>query len=185
MCIISFHLKQHPAYKLILIANRDEFYGRPTAKAHYWEDAPFLLAGRDLQAMGTWMGITKTGRLAALTNYRDPKATIDHPKSRGKIVSNYLTSTIAPKNYLHSLKEEAHRYNGFNLLVGSVDDLYFYNKAENTIQSLKPGTYSVSNASLNTPWPKVIKAKHTLQNYCLNNNNIDPKYCLNSWLTVL
>lgn len=173
MCIISFQVKNHPIYKLILLANRDEFYGRPTKKAHFWGDHPNLLAGRDLQAMGTWMGITKQGRIAALTNYRDPKSEKQFNKSRGDIVTSFLTSNILAEHFLSDLQDRRHEYDGFNLIVGTVDQLFYYSKQENDIVTITPGTYSVSNAALNTPWPKVEKARQTLEQYVKGVNEIE------------
>src|SRR5699024_4895365 len=125
MCIITFHLHQHPTYKLILLANRDEFYDRPTAPAYFWEDHPSTLAGRDLKAMGTWMGVTKQGRIAALTNYRNPSEEAVNKQSRGHIVRSFLTSDLSAKAFCQALQNERESYNGFNLLAGTPDQLYF------------------------------------------------------------
>ena len=105
MCLINFQLGAHPNYKLIVAANRDEFYGRPTASAHFWEDEPNLLAGRDLKGMGTWLGITKEGRFAALTNIRDPEENLNEKKSRGEILRNYLAGEMTPELFLEDLKK--------------------------------------------------------------------------------
>lgn len=172
MCIISFHLQEHPVYKFILVANRDEFYERPTAAAHFWEDMPDLLAGRDLKAMGTWLGITKQGRFAALTNYRDPKQVQDGKKSRGAILTEYLGGHQSPEDFLHMLQGEREQYNGFNLVVGDADHLTYYSQREDRMEPLKPGTYSVSNASLLTPWPKVEKARTILHDYVTQHNHL-------------
>lgn len=175
MCIISFHVHEHPTYKLVVIANRDEQYKRSTAQAHFWEDEPDILAGRDLEAMGTWMGITKQGRFAALTNYRNPNEQHPANMSRGHIVSSFLKSKGTPINFLKKLQQERHDYNGFNLIAGTVNELYFYSKQGNVIQPIEPGTYSVSNASLNTPWPKVVKARTRLESYLFKNDTVDPQ----------
>ena len=157
-------MQEHPIYKLILIANRDEQYKRSTQRAHFWEDSPDLFAGRDLQALGTWMGITKQGRFAALTNYRNPGEK-PAPASRGNLVASYLKENCSPETFLTQLQENRSAYKGFNLLIGSADTLYFYNKEENKVRTIEPGTHSVSNASLNTPWPKVVKARKRLHEY--------------------
>src|SRR5690625_670356 len=105
MCIITFHYKQHPNYKLIVVANRDEFYERPTEPAHFWEDEPNLLAGRDLKAFGTWLGMTKEKRFAALTNFRDIANERDDRKSRGEIVANFLKTDCSPRAFLQKLDQ--------------------------------------------------------------------------------
>src|SRR5690625_1257758 len=105
MCLINFQYKAHPNYKLIIAANRDEFYERPTAQAHFWKDYPQVLAGRDLKGMGTWLGITKEGRFAALTNIRDPEENLNEKKSRGEILRNYLAGEMTPELFLEDLKK--------------------------------------------------------------------------------
>lgn len=173
MCIITFHYQQHPRYKLIVAANRDEFYQRPTEAVHYWQDHPEVLAGRDLQAMGTWLGITKQGRFAALTNYRDPAEFHSQKRSRGAIVHNFLTGTMNAVDYLQVLEQEKDLYNGFNVVLGTVDELYYYSNKENIIRKIPPGTHSISNHLLNTPWPKVKRAKAMLANYVLQNEELE------------
>lgn len=175
MCIITFSYKEHPRYKLIVVANRDEFYARPTKAAHYWQDYPNVLAGRDLQAMGTWLGLTNDGRFAALTNYREIQKHDPHKKSRGDITTNFLTSSEDPTIYLKSLQKEKDSFNGFNVLVGPVDDLYYYSNEQNEIVKVPPGTHSISNHLLNTPWPKVEKAKQMFHSYIQTVDDIDPE----------
>lgn len=162
MCLILFAWKMHKNFPLILAANRDEFYERPTAPAAFWEDDPGLLAGRDLREGGTWLGITRKGRLAALTNYRDPSTLKDGAPSRGKLVSNFLRGRRAPAAYLHWLSTRAARYNGFGLLVGNLDELcYFSNRG--TQVPLLPGIHGISNHLLDTPWPKVERGKQAFR----------------------
>ncbi|KXH87065.1 NRDE family protein [Sporosarcina sp. HYO08] len=173
MCLITLHLKEHPIYKLIVAANRDEFYNRPTAPAHFWEDEPTILAGRDLLKGGTWLGVTKTGKFAALTNFRAPSEMMPKEKSRGEIVSNYLKNQIAPKDYLENIQKDQHLYPGFNILVGNPDDLYYYSNQLPTIEKVTPGTHALSNHLLNTPWPKALKSRSNLRNYVLANKSID------------
>lgn len=165
MCIINLHLQDHPTYKLIIAANRDEFLQRPTAPASFWEDAPHLLAGRDLEAMGTWLGITKQGRFAALTNYRNPKLESPNKKSRGDIVEQFLNRNDDPTEYLQQLRNNREQYNGFNVIVGTVDELFYYGNEQKEIIPLQHGTHGLSNHLLNTPWPKVQKAKKLLHDY--------------------
>ncbi|MDQ0216361.1 uncharacterized protein with NRDE domain [Oikeobacillus pervagus] len=165
MCLINLQFKQHPEYKLIIAANRDEFYRRPTKPVHFWEDHPDILAGRDLLQMGTWMGISKTGRFAALTNYRDPNEISEGKKSRGEIIRTFLLSKDHPKDFLFQLDKEKHHYPGFNVIAGTVDHLFYYGNRYGGIQEVQPGTHSLSNAFLNTPWPKVMRAKEHLANW--------------------
>lgn len=175
MCLINFHFKQHSNYKLIVAANRDEFYNRPTAQAHTWKDTPSIIAGRDLEKMGTWLGLTKNGRFAALTNYRDPAHMGASKNSRGALVSNFLKNDQTPQQYIHAIEQEKDRFNGFNLLLGTADSLMYYNNIENEAQHITPGTHSLSNHFLNTPWPKVEKGKSLLQNYIQQSEKIDPE----------
>ncbi|MGM8364776.1 NRDE family protein [Virgibacillus sp. W0181] len=173
MCLINFQFHEHPNYKLILTANRDEFYNRPTAAAHFWEDYPQILAGRDLQRMGTWLGITKTGRFAALTNYRDSSQKAISPRSRGDIVANYLKKDTAPAEYIASLQKHRQEYNGYNIIVGDPDQLFYYSNIENEVKQISPGTHGLSNHFLNTPWPKVIQGNKNLKSYTSVNQTID------------
>lgn len=150
-------------------------YRRPTKQLHFWEDHPNLLAGRDLEANGTWLGITKEGRFAALTNYRDVKYFhTKNKRSRGEIVTNYLTGSQTPEQYLQQLHDKSNQYNGFNVIVGNPDELYYYGNEQGEIVKIEPGTHSLSNHLLNTPWPKVERAKKHLANYVTKHETIDP-----------
>src|SRR5690625_6839453 len=127
MCIISFHFQDHPKYKLIVAANRDEFYQRPTKRAHYWDDEPNILAGRDLEANGTWLGMTKQGRFAALTNYRHVKYfNNDYKRSRGEIVAYFLKVTIGPKQYLEKLYDINVQFSVYNFIFCLSYELFSY-----------------------------------------------------------
>jgi uncharacterized protein with NRDE domain len=173
MCLIVFAYKSHPKYKFIFAANRDEFYDRPTKQADYWKDHPELLAGKDLQGGGTWMGITKQGRFAAVTNYRDPKNIKEDAPSRGMLTLDFLTDTVSAEKYYENIKPFLEDYNGFNLILGSVDELFYFSTHTKGIKKLDPGTYGLSNAALNTDWPKVKKSKDVLS-ILLKNNEIHP-----------
>lgn len=162
MCLILFAWDVHPEYELILAANRDEFYDRPTAPADWWHDAPDILAGRDLKAGGTWMGVTKTGRFAAITNFRDPTSTQVSAPSRGALVTDFLTGAHSPQHYLESIRSSGHRYNGFNLLVGDGSGLLCFSNRQGDVRKLGPGIYGLSNRFLDTPWPKVERGKDKL-----------------------
>lgn len=158
---------------MIIAANRDESYDRPTAPAHFWEDEPTILAGRDLLQMGTWLGITKQGRFAALTNYRGAKATKAGKISRGKIVSNFLASNATPPDYLEHLHQNKRKYEGFNVLLGNHERLYYYSNMEMKQRKLSSGTHGLSNHLLNTPWPKVSKGKQMLNHYVMGQKEIN------------
>ncbi|MBT2733429.1 NRDE family protein [Bacillus sp. ISL-7] len=159
MCLIVFAYRVHPVYKLLVAANRDEFYGRSTALAHYWEDRPDILAGRDLEKMGTWMGVTTSGRFAALTNYRDPKEVTEGKRSRGELVADALKHKGNIKDYMQSLVKKKDLYPGYNLLAGDGTELYYYSNKGQELQKVEPGIYGISNHLLNTEWPKVQKGK--------------------------
>jgi uncharacterized protein with NRDE domain len=162
MCLILFAYKVHPKYKLMVAANRDEFYQRPTAPVHFWEDDSEILAGRDLEKMGTWMGITKSGRFAALTNYRDPQEATEGKRSRGELVANALQYKGEIKEYMQSLVNNKDLYPGYNLLAGDGDELYYYSNVGQELKKITPGIYGVSNHLLNTEWPKVQAGKEGL-----------------------
>ncbi|AMQ05503.1 NRDE family protein [Sporosarcina psychrophila] len=173
MCLINFHYADHPMYKLIVAANRDEFYERPTASAEFWTDQPDILAGRDLLHMGTWLGITKSGRFAALTNYRDPGEANADKKTRGDIVTNFLAGNVSPEVFLETLKERKDDYAGFNILVGDADSLFYFSNKQPEIMEVSAGTHGLSNQFLNTAWPKVVKGRTTLRDYVLEHAIID------------
>jgi uncharacterized protein with NRDE domain len=172
MCLIIFAFQAHPRYKLILAANRDEYYRRPTAPAGWWEEARFLLAGKDLEAGGTWMGITKKGKIAALTNYRGSESPKKNPSSRGTLVRQYLLSNISGREYLEGLMAKSAQYNGFNLILGDMDNLCYYSNQQEKILRVPPGVHGLSNDSLDTPWPKVVKGKQKLEQQVLRQPEI-------------
>ena len=175
MCLLIFAFKVHPKYKLILAANRDEYYDRPTAPADYWNEAPHLLAGKDLRAGGTWFGITKHGKMAAITNYRDPASLKSNAPSRGKIVSNYLLGPDSPDAYLEKLAKEGDVYNGFNLILGEGEHLVWYSNRNGEPLNLSAGIYGLSNHLLDTPWPKVSLSKDALAEHISKKKEPSPK----------
>jgi uncharacterized protein with NRDE domain len=162
MCTLLLALKVHPRYPLVLAANRDEFYARPTAAAARWPDAPLLFAGRDLAQGGTWLGVTASGRIAALTNYREPRAIDRHDRSRGALVSEFLKGESSVQDYLGGLPETRLHYGGYNLIVGDTDGLSYYSNRSEGPLPLTPGIHGVSNHLLDTPWPKVVRGKQSL-----------------------
>lgn len=163
MCLILFAYKVHPNYPLILAANRDEFYDRPATPAHFWHSNANLLAGKDLQAGGTWMGMTRGGKFAALTNYREPKSLKPAAPSRGGIVLDFLLSSETTQNYLKKLANSQIPYNKFNLLIGSVSSLFYYSNVTQQVEQVTPGIHGLCNHLLDTPWPKVLKGKSGLR----------------------
>lgn len=167
MCIILFAWQEHPRYQLILAANRDEFYHRPSAPAHFWPEKPQVLAGQDLEQQGTWMGITTDGRFAALTNYRDPQSLRPNTVSRGKLVSEYLIGDEKPAQYMAKVEVTGNAYNGFNLLIGQLGsggELLYYSNRGDCINPVLPGVHGLSNHLLNTAWPKVERGVTGLRN---------------------
>lgn len=174
MCLIFFAVNQHPQYRLIVAANRDEFYLRPTEPMHFWRDEPTVLAGRDLQAEGTWLGLSKSGRFAFVTNYRDPANIRAEAPSRGRLVSDFLVSSGKPTEYLDALQQGGKQYNGFNLVVGDLTEVAYYSNYAEGPRVLAPGFYGLSNALLETPWPKLVNGKKKLLPL-LHAGTLDPK----------
>lgn len=167
MCLIVFAWQHKPDTPLVACANRDEFFARPTAPAHWWDNQPNIYAGRDLHAGGTWMGIANdnanNSRFASITNIRAPAEEKADAPSRGHLVSDYLSSAMSPKEYIDAIAATSDNYNGFNLLIGDRDTLiWFSNRGHHKTgngQPLKPGIYALSNALLDDPWPKVTKTR--------------------------
>ncbi|MEQ8425821.1 MAG: NRDE family protein, partial [Cyclobacteriaceae bacterium] len=176
MCLIFISIDNHPKYKLVVAANRDEFYKRRTAPASFWEDHPEVVGGRDLEAQGTWMAMTTSGRVGMVTNYRDLSNIDPEAPSRGKLVTDYLFNGSHPDAYLKELHESAHEYNGFNLVIGNHEELYYYSNYQSKIVRLSSGFYGLSNHLLDTPWPKVQlgkeKVKAILDQKAIKTNDI-------------
>jgi uncharacterized protein with NRDE domain len=165
MCLILFAYQLHPQYPLLVAANRDEFYDRPSAPVHRWSDAPHVIAGRDLLKLGTWLGVSEQGRFAGLTNYRNPLEQREGKRSRGELVANFLTGEASPQAYMEHIHKHAHDYPGYNLLAGDRHELYYYSNISQQPQRLEQGIYGISNHLLDTGWPKVEQGKaglHTL-----------------------
>lgn len=163
MCLIVFAWQVIPDMPLIAAGNRDEFYDRPAKPADWWDDHPQIYAGRDLQGGGTWIGVTRDGRFAALTNIRAPSEMRADAPSRGALVTNYLAGKMSADEYAGQLKSQAGDYNGFNLLIGDSKQLiWFSNRGdgdERNGTSLAPGIYGLSNSLLDCAWPKVVRTK--------------------------
>jgi uncharacterized protein with NRDE domain len=175
MCLLLIALNRHPAYPLVLLANRDEYYDRPSAPAYFWEEEPSVLAGKDLRAGGAWLGITRKGRIAAITNYRDPASIKQGAPSRGRLVKNFLVGQESPSEYLKKLHEEADRFNGFNLIIGDKDQLCWYSNRSQGVHPLSAGIHGLSNHLLDTPWPKVAESKDALAHLLSDQEDPSPE----------
>ena len=179
MCLILFSYKAHPVYPLILVANRDEFYERPTAQASFREEKPDILAGKDLKEGGTWLGITKAGRVAAITNFREPQNLKGGVSSRGGLVSEFLCGSENPREYVHSIRQNSDRYNGFNLILGDRSGLFYFSNAGDLFREISPGMHGLSNHLLNTPWPKVERGRKLLGRLISKTENPPPEEIFN------
>ncbi len=163
MCLILFAYKAVPDNRLIIAANRDEFFSRPTSPMHFWKTNPRIIAGTDLKAGGTWLGINENKKFAAITNYRDPLSTKKNPPSRGQIIKNYLDSNKNAAEFLDELNKKASSFNGFNLLLSDSHHLFWFSNRNKKAKKLKPGIYGLSNHLIDTPWPKVTIGKQALK----------------------
>lgn len=169
MCLIFLSVNEHPNYKLIVAANRDEFYARKTTAAEFWKNHPEILGGCDLEAVkpdgtcGTWMAVNKYGRIAMVTNYRDLKNIKSNAPSRGHLVTDFLLAKETPENYLRGIEPRAGEYNGFNLVVGSADGLFYLSNYKKGVDKISSGLHGLSNHLLDTPWPKVSKGKEKMK----------------------
>ncbi len=175
MCIIAIAYRAHPGYPLVIAANRDEFYDRPAAPLHFWEDHPGILAGKDLKSRGTWFGVNKKGKIGAITNFREPGAAFDSGISRGRLVLDYLAGDAPPDAYLENIAEQKDQFNGFNLVAGSTDSLFWYSNRGDAVEKIAPGIHGLSNRLLNTPWPKVAKIREGISRIISQNDKINPE----------
>ena len=163
MCLIYVAWRRDPTHRLVVAANRDESHARAAAPAHWWDDPPGVLAGRDLVAGGTWLGLTREGRVAAITNYHDPANHRADAPSRGALVTDFLTGTAPAPEFLHRVMSEGSRYNGFSLLAMDGETLAYASNRAAEVVRLEPGVYGLSNHLLDTPWPKVTSGKADLE----------------------
>ena len=162
MCLILVAHRVNARFPLVVAANRDEFFRRPTAAADYWSDAPHVLGGRDLEKGGTWLGATTDGRWAAVTNFRDGTAPEAGTRSRGELVADYLLGALPAQAHLAAIEPHASKYHGFNLLVGDSAGLHYLSNRDDESMMLAPGIYGLSNHLLDSPWPKVERGKLAL-----------------------
>jgi uncharacterized protein with NRDE domain len=176
MCLIVFAWNSHPDYRLILAANRDEAHTRPTKEAHWWPDQPAVLAGRDLQAGGTWLGMSRSGRFAAVTNYREGQRGKAAARSRGQLVNDFLQTDVAPVEYSQTL--DGVNYAGFSLLTADRNSMACVSNRGEQAETLAPGIYGLSNAALDTPWPKLTQSKQALQSL-LDGGDVNTTQLLN------
>lgn len=163
MCLILFAHHADPRYRLVVAANRDEFFKRPTVPADYWPDARHALAGRDLEKGGTWMGVTTDARWSAVTNFRDGASPDPGSRSRGELVAGFLRGPETAEDYAASIAKHSHEYHGFNLLVGDAAGLHYLSNRDDSSMMLAPGFYGLSNRFLDSPWPKVERGKRALR----------------------
>lgn len=161
MCLVALAFRHHPEYPLIVVANRDEYYDRPALVAHFWDDRPHLLAGRDEEAGGTWFGVDRRGRWATVTNYRGGALGVN-ARSRGELPVGFLDARCSASDYAAEVAAAAHQYRGFSLLAGSVDELAYCTNQQGAARELAPGIYTLSNDVLDTPWPKAEYARRML-----------------------
>jgi uncharacterized protein with NRDE domain len=159
MCLLVLAWKAHARYRVVLAANRDEFHARPAAAAGWWKE-PRMLAGRDLQAGGTWLGVAADGRCGVVTNYRDLQGPLPGSPSRGGLIPGYLGSTDSAARYAERFAPQVSRYSGFNLLVADAQHLYYLaNRAPQAARELGTGVHGLSNHLLDTPWPKLVRTR--------------------------
>jgi uncharacterized protein with NRDE domain len=163
MCLILIAYQANPRYRLVVAANRDEFFARATSPADYWPDAPQILGGRDLEKGGTWLGVTTDGRWAAITNFRDGVSLAPGARSRGELVANYLRGPSGAQGYLAAIEPYVREYNGFNLLAGDGAGVHYLSNRDEGSMALAPGVYGLSNHLLDSLWPKVERGKLALR----------------------
>lgn len=162
MCLILLAFRAHEHYPLVVAANRDEHHHRPAAAAAFWDDHPQIYGGRDLEKGGTWMGITRAGRFAAVTNYREGQPAPAAPRSRGALVSGFLTGECAAQDFAGAIAPAQDQYGGFGLLAGNLESLAFYSNRGASATAVAPGIHGLSNHLLDTPWPKIRRGTAVL-----------------------
>lgn len=163
MCLLAVAWRATPTERLVLIGNRDEFHARPAAPMDWWPTvSPSLLAGRDLQAGGTWLGVDRRGRFAVVTNFRGSAAPSAGGPSRGEFIPRYLSGDLSAREFAAGLESEGARYAGFSLLLGDATDLVYYSNRQPGVQRLEPGVYGLSNHLLDTPWHKLVQTRARL-----------------------
>ena len=162
MCLILLAYQPNEHHRLVVAANRDEFYARPSAAADFWEDAPGVLAGRDLEAGGTWLGVDRIGRFAAVTNFRRSASDLNKPRSRGELTQGFLSSRLSAADYFATISPHLDEYRGFNLLLMDETGLFYANNTTSHLKALGTGYYGLSNQRLDCDWPKVSEGRERL-----------------------
>ncbi len=175
MCLLVLAYRCRSDYPLIIAANRDEFFERPTRSLDFWQENSDILAGRDLREGGTWMGLHRSGRLAAITNFREPQRFRPEAPSRGHLVSNFIAGRHDAGAYLEALRRDGGRYNGFNLIAGRMASLFYYGNRGEAPRPIGAGIHGLSNHLLDTPWPKVERAKRTMAAIIEREERPDPE----------
>jgi uncharacterized protein with NRDE domain len=155
MCLILFAWQAHPAFPLVFAGNRDEAYERASAAADFWQDDPRVYGGRDLEKGGTWLGVARTGRFAAVTNYRNARIPKGAPRSRGELTAGFLRGNDDPENYVRQAVAAGAEYGGYSLLAGNRERLFWGSNRGGHVGEVRPGVHGLSNHLLDTPWPKV------------------------------
>lgn len=184
MCLILIAWKAHPSYPLVVAANRDEFHARPTAPAAFWEDRPAILAGRDLECMGTWLGVTRSGKFAGVSNFRDGSRREPTAPSRGLLASTFLADGSPAGDFVAGVAANGSGYGGFNFLAGDLNELWWVSNRSAAPRRLEPGIYGVSNHLLDTPWAKVVRGKRALRDSLIPAPAIEPLLALLADTTV-
>lgn len=179
MCILFIAIKQHPDFPLIIAANRDEYFARETQSAQFWSSDPNILAGRDNQSGGTWLGVNRFGRVAAVTNLRAPELVRSDAMSRGGLVSRFLRAEESSLTFQNFLEISGGAYNPFNMLFGTVDELCVFNSLESNVVSLEEGFHCVCNGFLQDRWPKMDRGIEMVQHYISEERSLEPDALMN------
>ena len=174
MCYILLAISQSKKYPFILAANRDEFYQRASSQLAFWQDKPHVAGGRDLEQSGTWMAVTKSGRFAAITNFREAATSKQPLRSRGLLINDFLDTDIQIEQFSATLVNSQDSYSGYNLIYGNLPgDLFYYsNRRDQSPVPLPDGMYALSNHLLDTPWPKVVLGKQAFESIVGNHTGM-------------
>jgi len=171
VCLLVFAWRSHPDYPLIVAGNRDEFHDRPAEAAHWWTEPDGILAGKDVRAGGSWLGVNRRGNFAVVTNYREPGVATSGRRSRGELVTGFLCSEALVVDWMDELAARQDEYGGFNLIVGDGGQMHCLTNRGEDRRFLEPGIYGLSNHRLNTPWPKVAAARDGLR-HCVEQDRL-------------
>ena len=176
MCVILVAIEHNSRFPLVLAANRDEYYHRPSAVAHFWSHCPDLLAGQDLECGGTWLGMTRKGKIAAVTNHFEPNSRRQAPRSRGQLISEFLQSNQSADEYAAMLRTTFDQYNGYGLLFGDIGQLRYQTNKSTLSTVIRGGVHALSNSLINTPWPRVQAGKRLLTDLLKRNDDLVPEH---------